>query len=165
MRISKFCPHVFLGSRFVAGLLLLNMGLCGTAWARETPSTTVPHVDLQLYDGSLKVWNQCYRPTATGGWQLEHVEGRAVVASSPEAQRSQARLKVSFGGPFAGDYWVIALDGNYQYAIVGHPQRKYLWILSRHPHISAQRYHSLLKQLVALGYKPDRLERTPALTE
>jgi lipocalin len=43
----------------------------------------------------------------------------------------QGRLKVSFFWPFAGDYYIIALDENYNYALVGSPTRNYLWILSR----------------------------------
>ena len=49
---------------------------------------------------------------------------------------SNSKLKVQFFWPFRGDYWIIELDENYEYAVVGSPDRESLWILSRHPYIS-----------------------------
>lgn len=161
--------------------------------AEAKPLKTVPTLDLQLYagtwyeialypnffqnascfgttatysynvDGSLKVWNQCYLKDATGASHLERIEGRATVAKTPEAQASKARLKVQFAGPFAGDYWVIALDDNYQYAVVGHPNRQYLWILSRTPEMSEQVYTHLLEIITEQGYDLSKIRRTRSL--
>lgn len=109
-------------------------------------------------DGSIKVWNQCYLPSQR---RLERIEGRAVVADPI----SRARLKVSFFGPFAGDYWVLDLDSSYRYAVVGHPSRNFLWILSRTPQMDAGEYHTILNRLVQQGYDIQRLRRTPSLAE
>lgn len=55
------------------------------------------------------------------------------------------QLKVSFFWPFAGKYYIIALDKNYQYVLVGDPSRKYLWILSRTKTLPEEIYTRLLK--------------------
>lgn len=158
--------------------------------AQERPLQTVKSVDLKLYsgtwyeiasipmsfqnpecvgttatytlnpDGSIKVWNQCYIPDPKG-YYLEKVEGRAIVAD----KQSNAKLKVSFGGPFEGDYWIIALDPAYSYALVGHPSRNYLWVLSRQPTMEKATYETLLAAARAQGYDTRRLQRTPRREE
>jgi len=55
------------------------------------------------------------------------------------------RLKVSFFWPFAGDYYIISLDDNYSYALVGDPSRKYLWVLSRTKLLDNTIYAELLE--------------------
>lgn len=51
-------------------------------------------------------------------------------------KNTNSKLKVQFFWPFKGDYWIIELDDNYEYAVVGSPDRESLWILSRHPYIA-----------------------------
>ena len=55
------------------------------------------------------------------------------------------RLKVSFFRPFSGDYYIISLDEEYKYALVGDPSRKYLWILSRTKSLDDKVYSDLLE--------------------
>jgi apolipoprotein D and lipocalin family protein len=69
-------------------------------------------------------------------------------------------LKVRFVWPFKSEYWIIALDRDYQYAMVGHPERKYLWILSRSPDIDQDVYQSLLKKALSKGYDVSKLVET-----
>jgi apolipoprotein D and lipocalin family protein len=107
-------------------------------------------------DGSLKVWNQCFLPAQN---RLERIEGRAVVAAS------SAQLKVSFFGPFAGDYWILDLDSAYSYAVVGHPSRNFLWILSRTPRMDPGQYQAILARIAAQGYDLSRIKRTRTLAE
>jgi len=73
---------------------------------------------------------------------------------------TNARLEVSFFRPFWGDYWIIDLDPGYRWAVVGHPSRNYLWILSRTPTLDEAVYQQLLAGLPAKGYDPVRLQRT-----
>lgn len=176
-------------AHFLKPLFSLGLWLGLTCAASAAPLQSVPALDLQLYtgtwyeiaayptlfqaadcvgttatysfnpDGSIKVFNQCYRPQRSGGWQLERIEGRARVPDPA----FPARLKVSFFPPFEGDYWVIALDNNYQYAVVGHPGRNFLWVLSRQPQMAPETYRALLDQIAAQGYDITRLRRTPAL--
>lgn len=54
------------------------------------------------------------------------------------------QLKVRFFWPFIGKYWVISLDKNYNYALIGDPSRKYLWILSKSSTLNNSTYTTLL---------------------
>jgi apolipoprotein D and lipocalin family protein len=74
---------------------------------------------------------------------------------------SPAKLKVQFFWPFSGDYWIIELDPEYRYVVIGHPSRDYLWILSRARAMDAEVYESLRSRIEAQGYDLDRLKRTP----
>jgi apolipoprotein D and lipocalin family protein len=55
------------------------------------------------------------------------------------------------------DYWVIALDPEYQWAVVGEPGHEYLWILSRTPDMSRARFDELKAQATAMGYDLEEL--------
>lgn len=68
--------------------------------------------------------------------------------------------KVTFFWPFYGDYWILQLDPDYQYAIVGTPSRKYVWILSRTPVIPTQLLAQLIDDIRSLGYETDQLIMT-----
>jgi len=107
----------------------------------------------QKADGTIEVLNQGIDPE---GRQKKAVGKARVVADS-----GGAKLKVSFFGPFEADYWVIAIDEkNYNWAIVGEPSRKYLWILHRSRSPEPRLYRNLLKKVEALGYDPAKLEPT-----
>ncbi len=106
-----------------------------------------------LPDGSVQVVNECRSVEGT----VKRAVGRAKVAD----KRSNAKLKVSFFWPFYGKYWVLDLGADYEYAVVGEPSRKYLWILSRTPQMEPAVYESLLRKLEVAGYDPSRLLRTP----
>jgi apolipoprotein D and lipocalin family protein len=68
-------------------------------------------------------------------------------------------LQVTFFWPFFGNYWVLELGDRYEYAVVGEPSRKYLWILSRTPTISEDQYAAITRKLAAKGYNAGRLMR------
>jgi apolipoprotein D and lipocalin family protein len=102
-------------------------------------------------DGSVKVLNSCIKEG-----NLEIVEGRATVID----QRHQSKLKVEFGPIFSGQYWIIALAPDYSYAMVGHPNRKYLWILNRKPVMDSQVYNFLLVQAAARGFDVRKIMKT-----
>jgi apolipoprotein D and lipocalin family protein len=72
----------------------------------------------------------------------------------------QCQLKVRFFWPFSGDYWIIDLDEGYQYAVVGHPNRNYLWILSRSPHMDSAAYDGIIERLKKQHYDVSRLKKT-----
>lgn len=106
-------------------------------------------------DGSIKVWNQCYQPTAAGVDTLLRIEGRAVPVNAANSQ-----LKVYFFGPFGGDYWIIDIDDNYQTALVGSPNHRFLWILHREPTLDTQTYEVLLKKAKAQGFDTQKMRPT-----
>ena len=105
-------------------------------------------------DGTLSVVNSC-RIKSEGG-RLKKAEGVAKVAD----QVTNAKLRVSFFRPFYGDYWIVKLDKDYKYAIVGEPSRKYVWILSRTPTIEDDLLEDLVEDIRSFGYDPDRLIMT-----
>ncbi len=69
------------------------------------------------------------------------------------------RLKVSFFWPFAGNYYIISLDPDYQYALVGDPSREYLWVLSRTNKLDEAIYAELLSTARTHGFATDQLLR------
>ena len=67
---------------------------------------------------------------------------------------------MSFFRPFWGDYWIIDLGTDYEYAVVGHPSRDYLWILARAPSLADPQYAAIVGRIAAQGYETARLVRT-----
>ncbi len=106
-------------------------------------------------NGLIEVVNSCRKKTVDG--KLKQSTGKAKIVDSD----SNAKLKVSFFGPFWGPYWIIDLDPDYGWAVVGVPSRKYLWILSRTPQMDEEIYSGILERLIDQDYDPDRLNRTP----
>ncbi len=153
------------------------------AVAEKKPLDVVPHVDLQRYlgrwyeiatipqrfqkgcvgvtadyslrkDGTIDVINTCRKETLDG--KVKRAHGKAWVVD----KTTNAKLKVRFFWPFTGDYWVIGLDADYRWAIVGHPDRTYLWILSRTPQMDEALYAELLKAIEAKGYDLSKIKKT-----
>ena len=106
-------------------------------------------------DGRIGVRNRC-RNAAAGGAERE-AEATAYAVEGSDG----ARLRVSFFWPFHGDYWVIGLDPGYRWAVVGDPERKYLWILSRTPAMRAADHAEAVAIARAQGFPVERLQPTP----
>ena len=102
-------------------------------------------------DGKITVVNECFDNSFSG--KLRSVKGKAWVVD----KESNAKLKVSFFWPFAGDYWIIDLGENYEYAVIGHPNRKYLWVLSRTPEMDEDVYSEILVRLEKQDYDTTKL--------
>lgn len=75
--------------------------------------------------------------------------------------KEPAKLRVEFFAPLTASYWVIALDPQYQWAVVGEPSRQYLWILSRTPTISPDTEALIHQRITEAGYRLDLLQPTP----
>jgi apolipoprotein D and lipocalin family protein len=161
--------------------MLASDSFNATAAGREPELVTVPHVDLARYlgrwyeiarypnlfeeqcdrdacadyalrdDGRIDVLNSCVRKDGS------HSEAKGWAKISNPS--TNAKLRVTFYWPFFGDYWVLELGENYEYAVVGEPSRKYLWILSRTPQMSEDQYHVITGDLAAKGYDAARLVR------
>ena len=67
------------------------------------------------------------------------------------------RLKVRFFWPFSGNYYVIAIDNDYQYALVGSPSRKFLWLLSKNVDMPEEVYNEYTKLAQDRGFAIDEL--------
>ncbi len=107
-----------------------------------------------LPDGDIRVVNRCRKGSLSG--KLDEAEGLARVVD----RQTNAKLEVSFFRPFWGDYWIIDLAPDYSYAVVGHPGRDYLWILSRTPKMDPATYAAILERIKAKRYTLERLQRT-----
>jgi apolipoprotein D and lipocalin family protein len=102
-------------------------------------------------DGLISVTNTCREGAPDG--EVNRAEGRAKIVDT----NTNAKLKVSFFGPFWGDYWIIDLDDDYSFAIVSEPKGRYLWLLSRTPTISGDRRAAAMEKLKSLGFNTDAL--------
>jgi len=102
---------------------------------------------------AVKVVNRCR--TATG--RIERADGIAKVVAGSQG----ARLRVSFFRPFYGDYWILDLDPDYRWVLVGEPGRHYAWILAREPELDAATLEALLARAAALGFDRQAFIRTP----
>jgi apolipoprotein D and lipocalin family protein len=107
-------------------------------------------------DGRVSVRNTGHQHGLHG--PVETAEGTARVVDAS----TNAKLKVSLFWPFEGDYWILALDhSDYRYALVGTPNRKNLWLLSREPHLERTLRDQLITKAHNLGFAVDQLIFTP----
>lgn len=144
---------------------------------------TVPYVDLKKYAGKwyeiasfpqrfqkgctstianytitdkdyVVVENSCNKYSVDG--KESFVKGKAFV----EANSGNAKLKVQFFWPFKGKYWIIDLADDYSYAVVGHPNRKYLWILSRTAKMDENIYQQIIARIKEKGFDISKIKLT-----
>jgi apolipoprotein D and lipocalin family protein len=172
--------------RLAALLAVLLLAGCASRGEGPVPPRTVGAVDLTRYqgawyelarmpmffqrgcaqsearydlqeDGGLAVLNRCR--TLDGDWK--EVRGRA----EPEVEGRTDKLWISFDtwfsrfipGAARGEYWVLYLDDDYRTAVVGNPDRRYLWLLSRTPVVSEKVRQQLLEAAEGQGYDTDLL--------
>ncbi len=165
-------------------LLMFPLGACQFLPPPADAPQTVEHVDLERYlgtwyeiarypnrfqegcvgttatyrardDGRIDVINRCRENELDG--PLREAEGVAWVTD----EQSNARLRVRFFWPFSGDYWVIGLDEDYRWAVVGHPRRSYLWVLARRPMLTDETWQHIEGLIEARGYDLEPLQMTP----
>jgi apolipoprotein D and lipocalin family protein len=155
-------------------LILFIIMIFSSAQSQKSPSV-VPTVDLNRYKG---VWYEIARlPNyferklkCTSATYTLRDDGRITVLNkgyfitdphkSTSSQgiawvpdiKSPAKLKVQFFWPFSGNYWIMELDKDYRYVLVGDPSRKYLWILAREKKMEESTYKMLLQKAIDNGY-------------
>eukprot|EP00246_Nothoceros_aenigmaticus_P001959 TRINITY_DN12632_c0_g1_i1.p2 TRINITY_DN12632_c0_g1~~TRINITY_DN12632_c0_g1_i1.p2 ORF type:complete len:194 (+),score=19.90 TRINITY_DN12632_c0_g1_i1:308-889(+) len=110
-------------------------------------------------DGTVGVLNETW-----SGGKRNSIQGTAWKA---DPKSDEAKLKVRFWVPpllplipVTGNYYVLALDPDYKWSLVGEPCRKYLWILCREPHLSDDTYERLLEMAVSQGYDVSKMHKT-----
>jgi len=106
-----------------------------------------------LPNGKIEVLNQGY--TMGEAAKLKTAKGVAWVPDS----KYPGRLKVQFFWPFSGNYWVIDLDPDYRYVLVGDASRKYLWILSRTKTLDPAIYDRLVITARQAGFNVEKLDK------
>lgn len=164
-------------------MLLCSLASLGAARAApETALATVAAVDLQRYAGAWyeiallpnRFQKQCVADTQAryrldgervevinrcrlASGDIDRTAGHAKVVDGS----GNAKLKVTFFWPFYGNYWVLALDSDYQHVLIGEPSRKYAWILSRTPQMNETLVQKLLERAAELGFDRAAFQRTP----
>ncbi|MFZ1517477.1 MAG: lipocalin family protein [Ignavibacteriaceae bacterium] len=166
-------------------LVLIFVLFSSIMFAQQNPPTTVKYVDLKKYvglwyevakipnsfqdqcvknttakytltkDGEIYVTNSCIDEDG----EIDAADGVVRVVD----KKTNAKLEVSFVSffgwrPFWGDYWIIGLDENYQWAIVGTPNRKYGWVLSRIPKLDNPTIEKIFRIIKEQGYDPKKFK-------
>jgi len=111
-------------------------------------------------DSLIRVDNVCTRDDGT----RERASGRARAGDPSVASKLEVTFLELFGEYrfwVAADYWVIALDPNYSWAVVGHPSRRYGWILSREPSLPTVAVAEIIGRLKSQGYDACEFLVTP----
>ncbi len=103
-------------------------------------------------DGKISVLNACRKPDG----RTTQAKGKAKVVDTVTG----AKLKVSFFGPFYGDYWVLDRADDYSWSIVGEPSGRYLWLLTREAVPAAATRDAIIARAKALGYDTSMLRIT-----
>lgn len=169
----------------LAGSALLLSG-CATVFSRHpVGNTAVPQpakpVDLQRYlgkwyelaryeqgfqkdcdgvtaeyalkdNGDISVLNRCRKPDGS----IDDARGNAKIVDKV----TNAKLKVSFFGPFYGDYWILDRADDYSWAIVGEGSGRYLWLLSRQAEPGQEALDAQIARARSLGYDTSMLRIT-----
>jgi apolipoprotein D and lipocalin family protein len=167
---------------FKSVLLSIALFMITSATMPETLQT-VPSVDLQKYAGKwyeiasfpqrfqkgcncttaeytlskkgyVIVENRCNKDSING--KQSYIKGKAFVVENS----GNAKLKVQFFWPFRGKYWIIDLADDYNYAVVGHPNRQYLWILSRTPKMDDSTYQQIISRIKEKGFDISKIKKT-----
>ncbi len=171
-------------------LLAFGLVSCSTTHSHVDPPVTAGAVDLNRYigrwyeiarlpmrfqkaneaaiaeygthaEGTISVHNIAIRPDGS----QRDIRGYAKVLNPPENTKLTVRFKTWFGPlipvPKEGNYWILHVDENYQEAIVGTPNRKYLWLLARTPTIPEAHYQALVARANELRFDTSRLLSVP----
>jgi lipocalin len=160
-------------------ILIFMAALFSSSAAQELP--TVEEVNLTKYTGtwyeiarlpnSFEKGMQCVTATYTlkDNGKIEVLnKGYIAKKGKYKSARGNAwvpdreypgRLKVTFFWPFSGNYYIMALDEDYQYALVGDPSRKYLWVLARSSALEESIYSELMSLAKSKGFDVERVIR------
>ncbi|MBC3882275.1 lipocalin family protein [Undibacterium sp. LX40W] len=106
-------------------------------------------------EGAIRVINRCRKQDG----KIETAEGIAKIVDGS----NNAKLRVSFFRPFYGNYWILDLDPNYQWVLVGEPSRKYGWVLSRNMKLEPEQWQQAMKTAEKLGYKISDFKQSPQI--
>jgi apolipoprotein D and lipocalin family protein len=99
------------------------------------------------------VLNRCLQDKLDG--EVKRANGKAW-APDP---KQPGKLKVQFFWPFSGDYWVLEVGEQYEYAVIGSGKRSSCWVMSRTPTMDPTLYADIVTRLKARGYEVAKLEK------
>ncbi len=171
-------------TKFAIGV---GIGLAGVIFwknrKQDSPLETVANVDLDRYlgkwyeiaklpqryerncrnvyaeyakhpDGYVIVHNWCEKTDGSG--KIAEIYGKGF----PVEGSSNSKLKVQFFWPLRGDYWILELGEEYQYVMVGSPDRKSLWILSRSKTLDDEIFTTLTESAFDKGFPTELVRKT-----
>jgi apolipoprotein D and lipocalin family protein len=171
----------------VAGFSLAS--LCGGCASMNQPLQTVPYVDLPRYmgdwyvianipyfaengcvdsiesyalrpDGKIHNWFQCRKKSFQAP-----LEQKATAEATVVDKTSNAVWSVRFFKIIPVKYMILDLDPNYQWVLVGHPSRRYGWIMARTKTLDEATYRKILGDAAKQGYDPSRFKLVPQQTQ
>lgn len=165
----------------LTSMLALITGLLMGCSSPRNPPATVQHVDLKKYMGkwyeiasfpnhfqkgcrcttaqytlqknNVLVLNRCIK---NNNKNFSTAKGKAWVPN----ENDNSKLKVRFFWPFSGNYWILYLESHYENVLVGSPNRKYLWILSRKKTMGDTTYQKIVGIAKEKGYDVNKLRKT-----
>lgn len=114
-------------------------------------------------DGRLDVVNRCRIQDGS----TTEADGVARIVDPATSARLEVRFApsvLSFLPMVWGDYWILGLADDYSWAVVGTPDREYLWVLSRTSVMAPVAWNSALDVVRANGFALDRLIKTSQAT-
>lgn len=170
--------------------LTVVFAMAATAKGQNKELVTVPSVDLKRYagvwyeiakypnkfqkdcvgntvatytlkgEGKFDVLNQCKEEDGS----TKDAKGAGRVVDKTTNSKLKVRFApsfLSFIGAVWGKYWIIDLGENYEYSVVGEPNREYLWILAREPKMDEAKYQEILRLVEEKGFDPSKIVKTP----
>lgn len=168
----------FFKKYFLLFLIAVLLSACASV---KNPPQTANNVDLEKYMGSwyeiasfpnyfqrgcrctvahytllqnkVKVYNTCRKG------DKNKLDGASAIGWAVRDSQN-SKLKIQFFWPFTANYWILYVSHDYQNALVGTPNRKYLWILARKPTISQKLYEEMINRARQQGYDTARLIKT-----
>ena len=176
--------YIMKSHRTILNYFILFFFFMTTANSDSQTLKTVPFVDLHKYSGkwyeiaAYPQWFEMGCHCSTAEYTLtdkdyvivvnrcnkDSVNGREAYSKGKvfvDKNSGNAKLKVQFFWPFKGKYWIIDLADDYSFAVVSHPNRKYLWILSRTPKMDEGVYQQILMRLKENGFDLSKLQVSP----
>jgi apolipoprotein D and lipocalin family protein len=167
------------------GVLALLAWLAAGCTSMREPLHTVPHVDLPRYmgdwyvianipyfaekncfdsvesyalrdDGRIDNWFTCREKSFQAP-----MKRKATALITVKDKASNAFWSVRFFKIFAIKYLILDVDPDYQWAVVGHPSRKYGWVFARAKTLPDATYQGILRRLAAQGYDPGKFKLVP----
>lgn len=118
-----------------------------TFFQRNCISSTAEY--LVQADNSLSVYNVCYKADRS----TSDIKGTATIVDPAVP----AKLKVRFNVFAQGEYWVIALDSNYQWAVVSSSAKSSLFVLARTAPMNPELKDSIISELKNRGFETEKL--------
>jgi apolipoprotein D and lipocalin family protein len=106
-------------------------------------------------NGRIEVTNACRK--ADGRMSIAIGEAKPTALAAGALKVRFAPKWLSWMGALWGDYWILELDDDYRWVVVGSSNTDYLWILARTPKLPADVLEQLKQRAARRGYRVEKL--------